>query len=141
MERVEALYKTNPEYFVYITIREALNKNSVKLLYKAFPEALPSKSFDCFNKKSFNEIRSNLTTPKYPVLFGSYYLFIQLTTKLTNRQIIKYNSIIDEMNTTQKEFDILQPLLRIRDMHRINDTIHKVSQYADKTNFMITIDT
>ena len=73
MEAVEALYKTNPEYFIYIRIIEPVYRKSIKKLYKEFPGAIPSKCFDNFTEESFKEIENNLCTPKYPVLFITSY--------------------------------------------------------------------
>ena len=73
MQAVEALYKSNPEYFIWERIEEPMYRKSIKKLYKEFPEAIPSKCFDNFTDESFEEIKSNCYTSKYPVLFITYY--------------------------------------------------------------------
>ena len=116
MEAVEALYKTHPEYFIYHHLQSALNQNNPKLLYKGFPKARESKAFDTFTVKSLSEIRRNLLTPKYPVLFSSHLLFNRLSTdSFSKKEIKQYCKIIDilaETTLSEKEDKIISELTR-----------------------------
>ena len=142
MQQVETLYKTNPEYFIYYKIRPALNAYNKKLLYTAFPETRGTNIFDSFTKKSFQEINSNLLTTKYPVLFATYYAYLQLNTKLSDKKYNEYNNIIgslfDENGVTEKEYEIVYSLaLKLREEKRIR----YLKYLSTKTNLIVTVDT
>ena len=142
MQAVESLYKSNPEYFIYQKIHPALNAYNTKSLYKAFPETKETKIFDSFTKKSFQEIHSNLLTTKYPVLFATYIIHLQLNTKLSDKKYNEYNNIIgslfDENKVTEKEYEIVYPLaLKLQEQKRIR----YLNYLSTKTNLIVTIDT
>ena len=113
MQAVEQLYKTNPEYFIYQKLRKALVKNNIDELYEEFPEAIESQQFHSFTKQSFYEISNNLNTSKYPVLFISYYIFVQMTSELTSNQKYEYDTMMDLFDNvpfTLKSLRILNDL-------------------------------
>ena len=114
MQAVETLYKSNPEYFHYPHMRYALNQNNPKILYRVFPEARESKIFDSFTTKSLAEIRRNLLTPKYPVLFISYLCQQRIDTKTFSKKeekhYLKILDILDGQTLTDKENKIINKL-------------------------------
>ena len=115
MEQVEALYKSNPEYFIYYKIRPAINAYNKKLLYTAFPETMGTKIFDSFTKRSFQEIQKNLQTHKYPILFTSFTLYLINTVKLPKETFDEWHQIlnqVDRTSVTPKESRIAKYLLQ-----------------------------
>ena len=115
MEAVEALYKTHPEYLDYMGLIYALNDNNPKLLYKGFPEARESKIFDSFTKASLIDIRRNLLTTKYPILFVSYYTYLCYTSKspFSKKEIKDFHKKLDAisiMNLSEQENKIINRL-------------------------------
>lgn len=97
MQAVAALYKSNPEYFIYYKIRSAINNYNKKLLYKGFPETKESKIFDSFTKKSFQEIYDNIQTPKYPILFISYVDYRMFNSKVTKEEFSNFLCILSQI--------------------------------------------
>ena len=111
MQAVEALYKSNPEYFIWERIEEPMYRKSIKKLYKEFPEAIPSKCFDNFTDESFEEIQSNEYTSKYPVLFMTYYyyriLFGENKSEMWDNEDTPTLNSLFETGLTKKEYKII----------------------------------
>ena len=90
MQQVEELYKTHPELFDYAGLSSAIKNRNYKNIFD-----YPNKHlFNSFTKRSYIELENNLTTTKYPILFITYFINIQLNETITLKEMKRYSKMI-----------------------------------------------